>query len=199
MGYRTRLEVGSMRHARDRALAGVAVVIAVSCAAGRAGAQCTKDTECKGDRVCRDGACADPTPAAAPVGERPPAATTEPVATEPRSPAMRTTGIVLTVAGGASLVAAVVLAIDAASERHTLDATCPSHICPSSQSSLISESDTLASASTVTAICAVALLGAGIPLYFVGRHEVPASRRSAWWIPREVSTDLRRVTVTFGF
>jgi hypothetical protein len=27
-------------------------------------AQCTKDTECKGDRICRSGACEDPVPAA---------------------------------------------------------------------------------------------------------------------------------------
>jgi hypothetical protein len=194
-GYRTRVEVGSMTRARARALAGAAVGVAVSCAAGRAGAQCTKDVECKGDRICREGACADPSPA--PAVSAP--AATEPVATEPRSPAMRTTGIVLTVAGGASLVAAVVLAVDAASERHTLDTTCPSHVCSASQSSLISESNAFATASTVTAIGAVALLGAGIPLYFVGRHEVPAARRAAWWIPREVSTDLHRVTITFDF
>jgi hypothetical protein len=166
--------------------------MALSCAAGRAAAQCTKDIECKGDRICREGACADPSPA--PVVTVPAA-----VATEPRSPAIRTTGIVLTAAGGASLVAAVVLAVDAASERRTLDAACPNHVCPGGQSSLISESNALGTASTVTALCAVALLGAGVPLYFVGRQEVPAPRRSAWWTPREVSVDLQRVIVTFDF
>jgi hypothetical protein len=112
---------------------------------------------------------------------------------------MRTTGVVLTIAGGVGLVAAIVLAVDAANDRSKLDSICPSHMCPASQLSLVSESNALATASTVTAVGAIALLGAGIPLYFVGRHEVPASRRSAWWIPREVSTDLHRVTVTFGF
>jgi hypothetical protein len=170
------------------------VGVALSCAAGRAGAQCTKDVECKGDRICRDGACADPEPV-----DRPQPATTDAVAMEPRSPAMRTTGIVLTGAGGVSLVAAVVLAVDAASERSKLDSMCANHICPASQLSLVSESNALGTASTVTAVCALVLLGAGIPLYFVGRHEVPVSRQSAWWIPREVSADLQRVTVTFGF
>jgi hypothetical protein len=213
-GVSCNVEVGSMRRARARALAGAVVAVALSCAAGRAGAQCTKDIECKGDRICNEGRCVDPSPApavvvpaageaapgAAPaVADRPPPATTEAVAMEPRSPAMRTTGVVLTLAGGASLVAAVVLAIDAASERHKLDASCVNNVCPPSQASLVSESNALATASTVTAIGAIALLGAGIPLYFVGRHEVPAARRSAWWIPRELSTDLRRVTVTFGF
>jgi hypothetical protein len=203
-----------MTRARSRALAGAAVAIALSCSAGRAGAQCTKDIECKGDRICREGTCADPSPAPAaivpaarepvPAAEtagidRPLAATGEVFAMEPRSPAMRTTGIVLTIAGGASAVAAIVLGIDAASERHKLDASCPNHICPASQLSLISESNDLGTASTVTAIGAIALLGAGIPLYFVGRHYVPTSRPSAWWIPREVSADLHRVTITFGF
>jgi hypothetical protein len=204
LNYRPQLEVGSMRRARARALAGAAVAIALSCVAGRAGAQCTKDIECKGDRICRDGACTDPSPApvvtAPAAGEAAPLpATTEAVAMEPRSPAMRTTGIVLTIAGGAGVVAAVALAVDAVSERNKLDSACANNVCPPSQISVISESNSLATASTVTALCAIALLGAGIPLYFVGRHEVPASRRSAWWIPRDVSTDLHRVTVTFGF
>jgi hypothetical protein len=145
-------------------------------------------------------AAGEPAPAAAPAdGDRPQAATTEAVGMAPRSPAMRTTGIVLTGAGGASLVAAIVLAVDAAAERHKLDASCVNNICPPSQSSLVSESNALGTASAVTAVCGIALLGAGIPLYFVGRHEVPASRQSAWWIPREVAADLHRVTVTFGF
>jgi hypothetical protein len=180
--------------------------MALWCAAGRADAQCTKDIECKGDRICRDGACTDPSPApvvAVPgaAGEAPGTqqAPTESVATQPRSPAMRTTGIVLTLAGGAAIVAAIVLAVDAANDRSKLDSICPSHMCPPSQLSLISESNTLSTAATLTALGAIGLLGAGIPLYFVGRHEVPVSRRAAWWIPREVSTDLHRVTVTFGF
>src|SRR6185503_12480920 len=32
---------------------------------------CAKDTDCKGDRICRDGACADPSPPPPPAPARP--------------------------------------------------------------------------------------------------------------------------------
>ncbi|HVY31494.1 MAG TPA: hypothetical protein VHB79_33300 [Polyangiaceae bacterium] len=56
----------------------------------RAQAQCKKDTDCKGDRVCEDGRCAAPrpplaTPAAAPV-ETPATAPAGTLATPPAAP-----------------------------------------------------------------------------------------------------------------
>src|SRR5687768_7802389 len=78
----------------------------------RAQAQCSKDTECKADRVCADGKCVSPesshalppapTPPAAPTPASPPAvgqvATDgdEPRTLRRRSPGLMATGIVLT-------------------------------------------------------------------------------------------------------
>lgn len=38
----------------------------VLCSSGLARAQCSKDTECKGERICEDGQCVAPPPGAAP-------------------------------------------------------------------------------------------------------------------------------------
>lgn len=49
----------------------VAVVVGLSMLlwGASADAQCTKDTDCKGDRICRAGACGDPVPPSAPPTE----------------------------------------------------------------------------------------------------------------------------------
>jgi hypothetical protein len=204
-----------MRRALRRSLICAAVGMNLMAGAHGASAQCTKDIECKGDRICRDGTCNDPGPAvvlpvasdpastatAAPAEtEKPAVQGTEGLLMEPRSPAMRTTGVVLTGLGTATLVAAVVFGVDSYAEHNSLETACPNHLCPPEQGSRLSEASSLGTASTISALCAAALLGTGIPLYFVGRHEVPASSRAAaWWIPRDVSAGLQRVTVTFGF
>jgi hypothetical protein len=55
-----------MRGGRPKLGAGVAAILLVACIAAPAGADCTKDVDCKGDRVCDHGQCVAPAPAPAP-------------------------------------------------------------------------------------------------------------------------------------
>ncbi len=50
-------------------------------------AQCSKDTDCKGDRVCEGGKCVSPAPASPVTPVAPAAAAAEPVAPQPVAPA----------------------------------------------------------------------------------------------------------------
>jgi hypothetical protein len=203
--------------------------------ASSAHAQCTKDTDCKGDRICNDGACMDPTPPAAlaplPAPEPPaaiaPPAPTSPgaipdaipdasraprgdesaareesaVATEPRSPAMATTGLVLTALGTVSLVTTAILAGKGVADQNASEsAFCSDNICSRAADTQRSAGDTLVSAAMLSGIITAALLGTGIPLFFVGRHQVPAhGQGAAWWVPQRISTGLRQVTLTYAF
>jgi hypothetical protein len=201
-----------MSRLHHRALAGAALGVSLLGFADRASAQCTKDIECKGDRICSDGACVDPSPAPPPLppsasgagvtqAEKPPAGAAEEGPMEPRSPAMRTTGIVLTAAGTVAAVVSVVFLVEARSERDATNADCPNNLCTTPVAiDHLDKANTFATAGTVTLLSAGALLGAGIPLYFVGRHEVPASKpQPAAWIPRQVSIQASRVVLTVNF
>lgn len=50
----------------------VLVAAAIVCSSAVARAQCTKDTDCKGERVCEAGQCTGPAPSAAPATPVPP-------------------------------------------------------------------------------------------------------------------------------
>jgi hypothetical protein len=183
---------------------GVTVLLLIG-RADVASAQCTMDIQCKGDRVCRDGVCADPSPAqASTAGDAPMdramgQQTDVLTPMEPRSPAMQTTGIVLTALGAATLVATVVLAVDGAFIESSAGAQCPNHICPAtSDISRFNQGRDFEAAAVWTGLATLPLLGAGIPLWVVGGHKV-AAPRSAWWMPREVRAGLQRVSVTFEF
>lgn len=61
-----------------RGNAGWVLLPALMLLAGHAGAQCTKDTDCKGDRVCEAGKCTSPAPPVAPNDAAAPAPTPAP-------------------------------------------------------------------------------------------------------------------------
>jgi hypothetical protein len=175
-------------------------------------AECTKDIECKGDRICSDGACVDP-PRPEADSVRPPAPVAAPARSpdfasdtapgEPRNRPMMNAGIGLTVAGAATFVAAVVLTIDAAVQIHDYN-TEVAHGCPSSFacSAAPSRPTGVIGASTVLWLLTPTLLGPGIPLWIVGGRRVPASaeneRRSSLALDR-IDFDGRRVVVGFRF
>jgi hypothetical protein len=198
--------------------------------ASSAHAQCTKDTDCKGDRICNDGACNDPTPPAtlAPLpAPEPPAAIAPPappspgaipdacaprgdgsaareessVATEPRSPAMATTGLVLTAIGTVSLVTTAILVGKGVADQNASEsAFCTDDICSHAADAQRSAGNALVADAMVSGVIAAALLGTGIPLFFVGRHQVPAhGQGAAWWVPQRISAGLRDVTLTYAF
>jgi hypothetical protein len=198
-------------------------------------ADCTKDTDCKGDRICTAGACTDPPPPPAlealpAPAPPPPEATVQPAAappraratsvdpeeddvapvdlnaTKPRSPSMATAGIVLTVAGAITLVATTALAVkgisDESSALSSENSICSNGVCSVNDEPVQQQrsADQLLVAAYLSGIATAALLGAGIPLYFVGHHQVPVHQTTtAWWVPERVSANLGRVTLTYGF
>src|SRR5690349_15729158 len=81
-------------------MAGVLLISATSHAA------CTKDTDCKGDRVCEEGACVDPPanlppPPPPPAGGGTPAAVAPPPTAAQPAPAPQTSAVRPTVDGKA--------------------------------------------------------------------------------------------------
>src|SRR5688572_14980351 len=108
---------------RGRVLAGLLVCCALLWSQ-RAHAQCTKDLDCKADRVCDAGKCQAPAVVAAPVVAAPVpvvAPATEPVQYRRRSTAMMVTGIAATSLGAASLFTALGLAIVSVDCRNDLE------------------------------------------------------------------------------
>jgi hypothetical protein len=193
--------------------------------ASSARAQCTKDTECKGDRICNEGVCMDPPAsrqALAPPGPTfvigadsapaPPSSGAIPdsgslpaqsfvPATEPHDRTMATIGLVLTAMGAATLVTTVILLVKGAAEhRASLNAFCDNDVCSAAADAQNSAGEALLTAGTVTGLATIALLGPGIPLFFLGRHQLPArSQTTAWWVPQRVSTYLHQVTLTYAY
>ena len=157
----------------SRGSVGALVAAAVLCVAAEAHAKCTKDSECKGDRICTKGVCVAPSaeaapeepPPIAPPAQPPPPPThvvvpvapaypgysygapPPPLSTHRRSKGMMIGGIVMTSVGIVTFVAAAALLASGDS------------------------SDQRAGAGT--ALLTVALLGAGIPLWIIGKREVP--------------------------
>jgi hypothetical protein len=221
-----------MLFALRRSTLAAAMVCSLLAFASSARAECTKDTDCKGDRVCNAGACTDPRPTTAlpplqaPSGEgtpppaaaavevwppppppsgppasEPPADQVEMDATvmQPRSPAMRTAGIVLMTAGAVSVVATTVFLVEAIQARHRVDDECVGHLCESAGASDLNRASMLSGLTTVGVLVSAGFLGSGIPLFFVGKHEVPVKKAAAWWVPEKVNTGPGRVSVTFRF
>ena len=118
---------------------------------------------------------------------------------EPRSPAMRTAGIVLIAAGAVSVVATTVFYAETLQAHHQVSTECAARVCTGADVSELDRERTMAGLATVGLIASAAFLGSGIPLFFVGKHEVPVKKAAAWWVPERVNTGLDRVTVTFRF
>jgi hypothetical protein len=89
----------------------VAVALSTTICSSFAYAQCTKDTDCKGDRICRSGACEDPAPAAPanPVADSQPVQPVAPVAAPPVTVAAEEPQKMRSFAGYASVASLVSL------------------------------------------------------------------------------------------
>jgi hypothetical protein len=196
-------------------------------------AECTKDTDCKGDRVCNAGVCTEPRPTSAlpplqappeesePASPPPPAivrpAAVQPAARvstaddaeaevqertvmEPRSPAMRTAGVVLTAAGAVSLVLTGVFFAETIQASNQVHAECVNQICNAQDVSDFDRERAFAALTYVGVLFTAGFLGSGIPLYFVGKHEVPVKRpATAWWVPEHVAVGAGRLDLTYHF
>jgi hypothetical protein len=193
-----------MKRARVRALA-LSLLAIVSTRVALA--QCSKDLECKGDRVCNAGVCEAPSGAApAPVAASPVVAppvraqTVRPFNQPPAEPAqyrrnssaMMVSGIVATSLGVASLATALGLGIVSVDCNSRLDDEGSS--LPASPRS---DGDTCRGYSTaadVTVISGLVLTGAGIPLLLIGARKVPVSSEALvapWLSPRGAGLSFR--------
>lgn len=142
-------------------------------------AQCTMDTECKGERVCEEGKCVAPAavslPPAPPAAPAPAEAAPAPVsvpasppapAPAPEKPKMRrhSTGMMV---GGIVMVSMSPLALFMAGVYGLANAVC-SYDCEGYETT-----------AKVSLISAVVLAGVGIPMIVVGAEKVPVEPGSA--------------------
>ena len=162
-------------------LTGVSVAVALCLSSSLARAQCTMDTECKGDRVCEEGKCVAPAavsppapsaaarPAAPPVSAPPaaPVAALPPApAPTPEKPEMRrhSTGMMV---GGIVMTSMAPLALFTAAIYGLANAVCD-HDCEAYETT-----------AKLSLISAVVLAGVGIPMIVVGAEKVPVESGSA--------------------
>ena len=176
----------------------------VMLASGVAHAQCSKDIDCKGERVCEDGQCKEPAalppppappdnePAPGPPSQAAPAPAPAPATApapdphffdddEPRAKPKKKIGKPGMMAAGIVLTSAapIVLVVGA------LSSTCNRRYeesCEGSQQRMLA-----------FLIGTAALLGVGIPLIVIGAKRVPAGRVSAlpWVAPHNAGLQLR--------
>jgi hypothetical protein len=158
-------------------------------------AQCSKDTDCKGERVCSEGACtappagAAPAPAAAPVAPAPAPAqaapqgyTLVPVAAPPAAPppkpeterystGMMVAGIFMVSTGPIILLLGI------------------------SNSCVTTGFDCATTEQVAMTIVGTAMIGVGVPLIVVGSQRVPvrpsAAKLSPWVTPHGAGATLR--------
>jgi hypothetical protein len=183
-------------------LTAVAMTLGVLAYTGLAEAQCTKDSDCKAERICEQGTCTEPAvksepppapPAVvAPSAPAPPAPDGRARLDEPEdtrffdeekprkvkkrisNPALMVTGIVLTAAGPTLWIVGV------------LSSSCRND-----------NSDSTSCGPGVTGawlfLGGAALIGTGIPLIVIGAKRVPATRVAVapWVSPRDAGLALR--------
>jgi len=180
----------------------VLMAVAVVCSSAAAHAQCSKDTDCKGERVCEAGQCvgaapapeptdpkpeAEPAPHAAVSSEPPRESAPEPDVRffdedKPRKakkrigkPGMLVAGIVLASAAPIVLVVGV------------LTTSCHYSSLDSSSSGCDANARLLA-----FGLGAAALVGIGVPLIVIGAKRVPVRQVSIapWLAPRQAGLQL---------
>jgi hypothetical protein len=190
----------------------MAVAVSLTAVSLDARAECTKDIECKGNRIRSDGACVDPprpegndahpaSPAPSPTrsGEAAPDA----VPGEPRNRPMMNTGIGLTVAGAGAFVAAVAFTIDTVVQVAKYNASVAQKCSEQGAcNTVVSRPTGVSAAALVSWLAVPALLGPGIPLWVVGGRRVPtpsASARLPWLALDGITFDGRQVVVGLRF
>lgn len=189
--------------------------------AAQAHAQCAKDTDCKGDRVCEQGQCVNPPPvealpppppapeaaapavpapeAAAPARSGAPVLDGEPLADEQptprsyhrRSPALMTTGIVLT---SSSLPFLLITASLSSSAYDDCIDDLPADYGSTYNGSFQDCHDSRQTRSLAIVLGTAALLGVGIPLIVYGAKKVPNSEQATltpWASPKSAGLTLR--------
>jgi hypothetical protein len=178
-------------------------IVVLMCSA-HAHAECTMDTECEGDRICENGSCVDPSPAAPPVATAPrPQASAAPTSAAPTSAAptsaapgssppspptrlvphsevMKGVGILSVVMGGVAFVGALGVAFSEAGcgfgNIGSLGSSCGNNN---------SDDGNIAGG----LLSAAVLVAVGVPLIVVGNRKEPASpkksARVSPWVERQ--------------
>jgi len=168
-------------------------------------AQCTMDTDCKGDRICENGACVSPpvvAGGAAPsnvVGTRPPATATPYVAprstkvVDTRPPMQRhSTGMM---AGGIVMVSFVPVSLLVVMVASIQQSVCEHDTYSSTSGTLMDRTDCGRYDPTIYGglFTGAALLGIGIPLIVIGGKKEPVgtARVAPWASPHGAGLGLR--------
>lgn len=152
--------------------AGLATALLIGFATS-AHAACGSDNDCKGDRICEDGACVDPPTTARLASKGSPAAQpAQPALLPAPAPALppprlvrHSTGMMV---GGIVMVSLSPVAFLLAAAGAIGQSFCN---IDASDSSSCHENDTLIVGSLITGI---GLVGGGIPLIVIGAHKEPA-------------------------
>jgi hypothetical protein len=181
----------------------VGLALLVSSATARA--QCTKDIECKGDRVCNRGVCDEAANVGRPPGEPAPgpgstslssASGSEPVEVPMmfgrRSRGAMVTGIVLTSAGAASFIATTVFVILSVNCRSDFDDKFGNNTLPEAAADELERCRSYQTSSGVAALGGLVLTGVGIPLWIYGAKKVPVRSAvlSPWLAPNVAGLSL---------
>lgn len=161
---------------------------------GVARAQCTKDVECKGDRVCTNGVCAPPLAAPAPVAAPPAAAPAVPAPNEPppdapayrRRTGLMVTGIVMASVGVGALIGTLTLGVLKSTCDRDLKEEYPDNVVPASARDDLDRCQSYDTPLLVLTAGGLVLAGAGLPLLIIGAKKVPVTqaRVSPWLTPR---------------
>jgi hypothetical protein len=154
-------------------------------------ARCTKDIECKGERICSDGVCAAPSPAL-PRSSPPPAA--EP-ATYRRRTGLLVTGIVMSSVGVGALIGALAVGVVKATCHRDFEQMYPEDELPASAADELDGCKSYDSPLLLLTAGGLVLTGAGVPLLIIGAKKVPVHSARAgvtpWLGPRSGGLTLR--------
>ena len=146
---------------------------------GVARAQCTKDVECKGDRVCTNGVCAAPDAVA-------PAPVVAPAPAYRRRTGLMVTGIVMASVGVGALIGALTLGVLESTCRRDLKDEYPDNVAPASAVDERERCNSYDDPLLGLTAGGLLLTGVGLPLLIVGAKKVPVTqaRVSPWLTPR---------------
>jgi hypothetical protein len=140
-------------------------------------AQCSKDTECKGDRVCNGGVCQ----AALPVVAAPPPPAPSASLRRRRSTGLMVSGIVMTSLGTASLATALGLSLARIGCKDDVERR--------------DECEAFDTAALATLLGGFALTSAGVPMLIYGAKKVPVEPEGAtispWLTPSAAGLSVR--------
>ena len=189
---------------RGRAFWAVSFGASLLLASALAQAQCTKDIDCKGDRVCDAGKCKSPAPPVAaspgtPEGATPPASAEPASAPAPQAaptvqaPAAATaplgpdepevrrrsrtamvSGIIMVSVGPLALLGALAAKNAQDNCDQTLDRDYPTHMLPTSEKYRVDDCNAYSVPFYAFSISGAVLIAAGIPLIIYGAKTVPA-------------------------